>query len=146
MSIRPRKEIDAFVVGLEEFAGRTLQYRTEIGELMELAWASGRQQVFADAAFFAKFMTKAMSVMGRIGMDVEGYDKLANEFSDTSEKVLTLLRTLVKDTDEEVKQRFLQQFLVPQPAALQRMFALLAELAWVKNWQVDGKLLPWEKQ
>jgi hypothetical protein len=146
VSIQPRTEVEAFVVGLEEFAGRRLQYRTEIGELMELAWTSGRQQVFADIAFFAKFITKAMSVMGRIGMDAEGYDKLANEFRDTSEKVLTLLRTLVKDTDEEVKQRFLQQFLVPQPETLRRLFALLAELAWVKNWQVDGKLLPWEQQ
>jgi hypothetical protein len=139
-----QSSITSFLVELELHANKKLQHRSDLHRLIELSWSSGRQQVFEDVVFFAKFMTKSMEVMKRIGGDADGYDKLSNEFQSASEKVLTLLRTLVKDSDEEVKQHFVQSYLSPTPENLPRFLRLLEELAWIKNWQVDGKPLPWE--
>lgn len=96
-----------------------------------------------EAAFHAKFITRALDIMRRIGRDADGYAKMEGEFNASTEKALTLLRTLVKDSPEDVKQHFLNNFITPNEENLPRVLQLLSELQWVKNWMVDGKALPW---
>ncbi|MGH2567965.1 MAG: hypothetical protein ACRDGA_06460, partial [Bacteroidota bacterium] len=102
-----RAEIESFVRELEAYARREFAYRTEIGWFIELAWSSNRAEVLEDAAFHAKFITRSFDIMRRIGRDAEGYTKLESEFKSSTEKALTLLRTLAKDSPDEVKQHFL---------------------------------------
>ncbi|MCI0708352.1 MAG: hypothetical protein L0Y80_12810, partial [Ignavibacteriae bacterium] len=96
-----------------------------------------------DAAFHAKFITRSLDIMRRIGKDADGYAKMEGEFNASTEKALTLLRTLVKDAPDEVKQHFVQNFISPSGENLPRLLQLFSELTWIKNWMVDGKALPW---
>jgi hypothetical protein len=112
---------------------------------LEFAWASNRVQIIEDAVFHAKFVTRAFEIMRRIGRDAEGFAKMEAEFKTSTEKALTLLRTLVKDSPDEMKQHFLQNFFSPTEENLPRVLSLFTELTWVKNWMVDGKPLPWER-
>jgi len=141
MTIRP--EIATFVEQLEQFSRRQFSHREEICQLAELAWSMNKTELIEDAAFHAKFITRALEVMRRIGRDADGYAKMEGEFRASTEKALTLLRTLIKDSPDDVKQHFLKNFISPSGENLPRVLQLLSELTWIKNWMVDGKALPW---
>lgn len=141
-----RNEIRSFVDELERYARRPFAHKSELGQLLEYAWATNREQLIEDAVFHAKFVTRAFEIMRRIGRDAEGFGKIEAECKTNTEKTLTLLRTLVKDSPEEMKQHFLQTFFSPTEDNLPRVLTLFAELTWLKNWMVDGKPLPWEKR
>ena len=137
-----RPETTGFLAELESFSGRKFSYKEEIGSLIDESRASGRMQVFEDLVFFAKFLSKSFDIMKRIGPDGEGYGKIAGEFQSTVEKSATLMKTLVKDSPQELKQRFTGAFFRLDPENLSALMNLMRELAWVKNWMIDGRQLP----
>jgi hypothetical protein len=92
--------------------------------------------------FHAKFVVKSQEVMKRIGPTGEGYDKLSTEFSASVEKASTLLKTLVKEAPDEVKEQFVRMFFPVDQDSLSRLMKLFVDLSWVKNWQVDGRIIP----
>jgi hypothetical protein len=141
-----RNEITHFLDELESSSRRTFAHQQEMGEMIELAWSSGGTELLEDAAFHAKFVTRAFDIMRRIGRDADGYNKMESEFKVSSEKAMTLIRTLLKDAPDEIKQQFMDKFLAPTEENLPRVMQLFAELAWIKNWMVDGKSLPWRKK
>jgi len=137
-----RPETRKFAAELERYANRKFLFREEIGILLDEARSAGKMQVFEDMAFFAKFLSKSYDLMKRIGPDGEGYDKLSGEFSSAMEKSSTLLKTLVKDAPDESKQLFAGRLFQMDQESLSALMSLMKELAWVKNWMVDGKELP----
>lgn len=137
-----RPETGQFLADLEVFAGRKLDRKAEIGILLDESRRSDRMQVFEDLIFFAKFLSKSFDLMRRIGPDGEGYGKVAAEFQTTMEKSTTLMKTLVKDLPEATKQEFTGKFFHLDQESLSFLMQLMRELAWVKNWTVDGKPLP----
>ena len=138
-----RSEITEFVRSVEASSKRALNFPEQVAQLLECAARFGRTEVFEDAAFHAKFVLRAREVMQRVGKDGDGFDKLASEHQASLEKTTTLLRTLVKDAEEGVKQIFVKDFFALESESFSRLNGLLADLSRVKNWQVDGKPLPW---
>lgn len=137
-----RSETEQFITALELSANKKFRFREEIGLLLDEARRRGTMQVFEDLAFFAKFLSKSYDLMKRIGPDGEGYDKVAGEFRSTMEKSSTLLKTLVKETPDEVKRKFSQKFFGFDQESLSFLMSFMKEFAWVKNWMVDDKELP----
>jgi hypothetical protein len=137
-----KQETLALLSEFEHYAGRKLNFPQHVGWLLEVSQGSGKMQVFEDVAFHAKFITNSYRVMSRIGIEADGYDKLATEFKESLEKVVTLMKTLVKESDDNVKREFLTQFFQIDQESLSRLMKLLADLTWVKNWMVDGRKLP----
>lgn len=127
---------------LERFAGKKLRMQTEVGLLLDLARAQGKMQVFEDLSFHAKFLSKSFDLMKRIGPDGEGYDKVAAEFQAGLEKTNALTKTLVKESPDSVKHHFTELFFHLRQENLSAFMSLLRDLAWVKNWMVDGKPIP----
>lgn len=132
---------EEFLVILEDEGKRPLNQREALGLLLDRA-SEGMEQVFLDACFQAKFLVRAQEVMRRIGRNGEGFDKMAAEFQAGVERTTGLLRTLVKDAPEPLRHRITKEYLQLQPEALQRFLGLCADLARVKNWEVDGRPLP----
>lgn len=137
-----RPETEQFLAALELYANRKFRFGKEIGILLDEAQKTGKTQIFEDIAFFAKFLAKSYDLMKRIGPDGEGYDKVAGEFRSSMEKSTTLLKTLVKETPDEVKQQFSGKFFHLDQESLSALMNFMKEMAWVKNWMVDGKELP----
>jgi hypothetical protein len=131
-----------FLADLEVFAKRKLSFPSEVGDLVELG--ASKREVLEDIVFHAKFITNSYRVMSRIGFDAEGYDKLSAEFKESLEKASTLIKTLVKESPEEIKAKFSTRFFQLDQESLSMLMSLLADLTWVKNWMVDGKKLPIE--
>lgn len=140
-----RNEITEFIRSVEASSGRALNFPGEISQLIACADRFGMTEVFEDAAFHAKFVLRARDVILRVGKDGDGYDKLAAEHQAGLEKTTTLLRTLVKEAEDGVKQRFVKEFFPLDEESFSRLNGLLADLSRIKNWQVDGKPLPWSR-
>lgn len=136
------QRIPEFFRDLERYSKRRLEFPAEITILIEAA-SLGRSELFNDAIFHAKFVVKSQEIMKRIGPTGDGYDKLSAEFSASMEKASSLLKTLVKDSPDEAKQQILRAFFSMDPDAFSRLIKLFADLSWIKNWQVDGRAMPY---
>jgi hypothetical protein len=137
-----RETTRTFLKTLEQSANRRLLHPQEVGELIEIAAERKTLQVLHDVVFLAKFISKSAVVMKRIGLEGEGYETLAAEFRVSLEKVSTLLRTLVKESPEDMKSRFIEKFFSMDHAGMERLMDFLNDLTIVKNWLLDGNELP----
>jgi hypothetical protein len=138
----PRNIVE-FMKALETYSRRGLNFPKEVEQLVSLVHQENAQ-IFEDAIFHAKFAVKSQDIMKRIGPQGEGYDKLFSEFHASVEKTTALLKTLVKESPDDVKHHFANTFLGMNEQSFERLTKLLADLSWIKNWQVDGHPLPYE--
>jgi len=134
--LRPGTE--AFLDEVERASGNTFSRRADVGTLRELAHDCGKQQVFDDILFLAKFVSRAAKILGRPGLQTDDTAKLSAEFADQMEKASTLMRTLVKESPDETKEHFLSVYLSLRNESFQNLLDLFRELSWVKNFQVDA--------
>lgn len=135
-------DIDRYLEELHQHLGRTLSFPRDVRTLMEQARVRGTGDVFRDAIFHAKFVTKTRDVMNRIGREGEGFEKLSAEFQNSLEKSSTLLKTIVKESPEEIKQHFVREFFSMDQASLGNLLRLLEDLSRVKNFELDGHPAP----
>jgi hypothetical protein len=82
--------------------------------------------------------------MNRIGADGEGYEKLSAEFESNIQKLSSLLKEILVDARDDIRQSQTALFLSLTPDSLERLMLLLRDLTAVKDWVVDGNRLPWE--
>ena len=139
-----RTETQNLLLEIERSSDRTLNYRDEVGLLFEVALDNRSLGVFNEAIFLSKFITKSIGVMNRIGIDGDGYDKLASEFQSNVQKVSTLLRQIVERAPEEHRRSIVPFFLALTPDSLEHLMLLMVDLTIVKNWTLDGHNLPEE--
>ncbi len=95
-----------------------------------------------DLVFIAKFLSKTYDLLRRIGPDGEGFQKISAEFQANLEKANTLVKTLVKESPDALKQNIVDKYLRLDQESMTAFMELMRELAWVKNWILDGKPLP----
>lgn len=133
------KETGNLLDRIERTTGHKLRYRFEIATLIELAARNRQQSIFEDIIFFAKFLRNSYTVMQRIGTADEGYPKLSAEFRDGLEKFSTLIKTLVKEGPDEIKNSFITTFFTMSQESMNHLLQLASDLSWVKNYSIDTK-------
>ncbi|MBI5464868.1 MAG: hypothetical protein HY966_07960 [Ignavibacteriales bacterium] len=136
---------EEFLDTLERHAGRKLEFRADIAELIQWTGESMKSQLLDEAVFQAKFLVKTQEVMRRIGSGAVGFDKLSAEFAASLEKTLELLRTLVKDAPSEWHGGFEKRFLTMNQESVSDVLKLCSDLSAIKNWQLDDKPMPYAK-
>jgi hypothetical protein len=144
MSPQHHSEIAAFLDQVEKYSKRSFFFRDELSLLLEIVSLNGKESVFADLIFQAKFAVKTREVMKRIGQEADGFEKLATEFQSSVTQSIDLLRKLVEGDKEE--DEFGRKFLSVEPNSFERFMELLTDLNCIKNWQIDGKPLPYEEK
>jgi hypothetical protein len=137
-----RTETRVFVADLEKFAGRKLSFPEEIGLLVEAANEGPGRKVLEEAAFHAKFVSKTFDLMKRVGPGAEGFDKLQAELANTLRTTTALLQSLGSKFPDDARVEFEGRFLTPGEEQLTNLMQLVRDLAWVKNWMLDGKTIP----
>ncbi|MFQ5797960.1 MAG: hypothetical protein ACE5H0_04600 [Bacteroidota bacterium] len=137
--MRISEQTRRFVQELDEYSSRRLKNQEELAQIIELAQTQRKQQVLDDIAFFAKSLWNTFNVMQRTGPAGEGYDKLSILFNENYEKVSTLIRTLVKEAPEDVKDHFKVKFFSLTHEGMSQMMNLIHDVSWLKNWGIDHK-------
>jgi hypothetical protein len=139
-----RAETQNLLQEIEHSSDRTLNHRDEVGLLIEIALQHRLMEAFNEAIFLAKFVTKSMTVMKRIGDGGEGYDKLSAEFQFNVQKTSALLKQIAAKAPEDSRRNISHFFFSLTPEGLEHLMLLLSDLAIVKNWVLDGHKLPGE--
>lgn len=135
--------IPEFLSALEADGKGALSDREAVTLLLQRA-SEGMAQPFLDACFHAKFLVRSQEVMHRIGRGAEGFDQMAAEFQSGVERTMTLLRTVVKEAEAGPRDRFVRDHLQTEGGSFARFLALCHDLTRVKNWEVDGRPLPFQ--
>lgn len=137
-----RTETEELLSDVERSANKKFRHREAIGAFFESAQSNGAMNVFLDAAFLAKFLTKSFGIMKRIGVDGEGYDKLSTESESNLARVSSLLRSLNTHLPDDLRKKYDALFFSLTQESLARLLVLLDDLAMLKNWTLDGGGLP----
>ena len=122
---------------IEQTVNRKFMFRTKIQSLLEISQSKNMDGVFEDVLFLSKFLTHAYAILKREGANSETTIQLQTEFKTNLEKLHTLLRTIVKDADDTMKQDFVSSFLGMKAGNLENLLKLAHELTWIKNYQLD---------
>lgn len=141
-----RSDTERFVEELQTFSNRRLNFPENLTQILDLTRVQNMGDLLQDMIFHAKFAVKTKDVMARIGRDGEGYEKLSSEFQNSIEKTSALLKTIVKESPEDIKQYFVKNFFDLDQESFAKFMKLLEDLSWVKNWEVDGRALPAAKE
>ncbi|RPI05356.1 MAG: hypothetical protein EHM64_06860 [Ignavibacteriae bacterium] len=144
MTIRP--DITAFVRDLELYSKHRLNYPLEVSELLQIVVQTGIIDEFEEVIFISKFLVRAQEVLKRIGHETEGFNKLSAEFQSNIKRMMNLLNSFAGRADEALSQKYASIFLTPDIENVDRLVRLCSDLSWVKNWQIDGKPLPFESR
>jgi hypothetical protein len=133
-----------FIDELEIYAQRKLNYPVEVGELLQIVMQAKLINEFEGLIFQAKFLLRTQEIMKRIGPGMDGFEKLSTEFQSSMKKSIDFLNLLVERAPSDVARKLTDTFIVTETDSLNRFMKLLSDLSWIKNWQVDGKPLPYE--
>lgn len=133
-----RREIESFLDDVESYAGRKFSLRNDVALL--LGSSQGREEAFAEIVFYAKFISKALTVLKRsTGEDVS---RLEAEFGEKLGRTSTLIRTLLEGRAGDEPQKFIDRFLAPTRESMERFLELLSDLAWIKNYGLEKGRFP----
>jgi hypothetical protein len=139
-------DIAEFIANLEAFGKRKMNYPMEVGEILQIAFQTGLTNEFEDLIFQAKFLVRTREVMQHIGCEAEGFEKLSTEFQAGVKKSMDLLKMLIGRATGDVTQIYSGSFFAMDSESFDRLMKFYTDLSWIKNWQIDGKPLPYAKE
>ena len=131
------QETASRISSLLDFSQQKLHHADDLASLIELSRIHNHAQVLDDLCFVSKFLVQTKSVMGRIGSDAEGFDKLSHQFAENLEKATTFVRLLVKEAPDGVKKHFTSTYFGMTPQSLIALMELFYDISWLKNWDID---------
>jgi hypothetical protein len=140
MSVRPQTL--EFIKELERSSNHKLSFPTEVGRFLDAARQDKKMNIFEEAIFLGKFITKSAGVMKRIGPDGDGYDKLSSEVQAGIQKASSLLKSISESRPDDADAIQSTMFFAMNHEALERLMRLFGDLALVKDWVLDKKPLP----
>ncbi len=142
MTILP--SITEFISQLELFSNGKLNYPEKIRELLQIAMQTGLTQEFEELVFQAKFLMNTREVMKKNRPGGEGFEKLSAEFESSQHRSMALLKNLVERAAPELSGHYSEFFFSLDAESFIRLMNLYSDLRWIKNWQIDGKPLPFQ--
>jgi len=132
-----RSEVSRFIDSVDSFAQNRLTNKDDLAILVQLSQDQSKEQLLDDLTFHAKYVHRLYGIMQRTTPESDVYPKLSAEFTDGVEKVSSLMRTLVKEAPEEIKEKFKQLYFSMTHEGLQNLLNVAYDLSWIKNWNID---------
>ncbi|MBN1399004.1 MAG: hypothetical protein JXA06_13305 [Bacteroidetes bacterium] len=135
--------IKIFVKELEVYSKRKLFYPSEIAELLQAVSESGAEKEFEELIFQAKFLSRTREVINRVGPGTDGYDKLSLEFQSGIKKAVNTLDSILIKSSARHVSKIKSLIDSKDTEKLNYIMDLFHDLGWIKNWQIDGRPLPY---
>lgn len=139
MNLQISDETKSFINEVNIFSKNRLQKIEDLEILTELSEKDNNQNVFNDIIFISKFMTNALTIMKRIGVAGDGYDKLITEYNKGMNDVKSKIELIINNLDSEKKDRFNKKYFQITHESMSNFVILLSDLTWVKNWKLEFK-------
>jgi len=122
---------------LDALSSHSLLRRDDLAILLDVAAASGRQDVLDTLCFEAKFVSQSIRLLERVGMAAADVQRLKQELASSLERAGSSLRMLLSATGDAERVRMEDEYLALRPDAAQNLITLCHDLRWYKNLQID---------
>ncbi len=130
-----------FVNEVEKFSGINLNKKAELLRVYEECLKTGKEKVFEDLAFTAKYLRGLMRVLqnGSNNPHVNSLEQIKKDFSSNIKKVKEQIQDIISNSDEQLKKHFDENYFEMSQAGLTNLNELLSDLEWTKMYLNDQK-------
>lgn len=135
---------------LNEYSGGKIKNETDLLALIELAALSGKDKLFYDIQFAAKYLNGLGKILqtnvslaankkpgsnGGPAPDAdEAREKVMKEYKDNMMKFTAYLKDLLLDADAETRSVFDEKYLALNRTSLVNLTTLIYDLSWLKRY------------
>ncbi len=130
-----------FVNEVEKFSKTNLNKKAELLRIYEESMRTGKGKEFQELAFTAKYLRGLMRVLqnGTNNPEVTSMENIKSDFSSNIKKVKEQIKMTIKDSDEQLKKHFSDNFFAMSQEGLINLNELLADLEWAKMYLNNEK-------
>ena len=124
---------------VETSVRRKFRLREDIGLLIDAGVAAHKEEVLDEAAFVAKFLTKANEVLRREGLSSDETKNMAKEFEAKLGTLAQHIASLSGGLDAAGRRAMSERYLSMTQDGLKNLLSLAEELSWLKNFMLDTR-------
>ncbi len=130
-----------FVNDVEKFSKSKLNRKAELVRIYEEALKSGKEKLFDDLTFTAKYVQGLMRIVksGSVNPDIKNIDSIKKDFTDNMNKVVSKIKEIISSADENMKTHFEQTYFEMSQQGFVNLAELLADLEWTKMYLNDSR-------
>jgi len=130
-----------FVNEVEKFSKTNLNKKAEMLRIYEESLKSGKEKIFEDLTFTAKYLRGLMRVLqnGASNPEVPSMEKIKADFSANIKKVTDQLKDIISNAGEKLTKYFTDNYFEMSQQGLTNLNELLADLEWTKMYLNDQK-------
>lgn len=130
-----------FVDAVEKFSGEKLKRKAELIRIYEEAAKHDNMKLFEDTVFTAKYVQGLLRVVksGTQNPEVQNLESIKKDFSDNMNKVVSQLKEILDNADEESKAHFDKTYFELSQESFLNLAELLNDLEWTKMYLNDLK-------
>lgn len=120
----------------ERYAGRPFAYREDLAWMVSAGGDPVRAEAFEEAIFLAGFIVRAQGVLRRTGPEAADVENLTAELTAALGKLAALVEKMCPpDNLREVRSKYLAL----EGASFTNLQGIIAEMAILKNFEMDAK-------
>ncbi len=130
-------DADFFCDEVEKFSANNLLVKSDLKLLVLSAVSSLNEELFFSIAFTAKYVQGLLRVIQQAGTnpEIKNLAQIKNDLTENMEKITDDLRTLIANSNIEVKEKFETKYLALTAESFSNLRNLLSDLEWVKIYQ-----------
>lgn len=129
---------ESLFAAISAAAGNSLTHPKSMRALIDVA-VPDHTSTLHDIGFSAKFLVKTWNVMRRLGQDDPAREQLKTVFQEELDIVRTKISELSLRMPAAERQMLEAKFLTLSSAAFVDLLALLQDLSWLKNIEIDRR-------
>ena len=126
---------------VEKFSKNKLLVKSDVQMLVLSAISSLNEELFFSITFTAKYIQGLLRVIQQAGTnpEIKNLTQIKTDLTENMEKITDDLRTLIANSNLEVKEKFETNYLALAAESFSNLRNLLSDLEWVKIYQNQQK-------
>ncbi len=124
---------------LDQVTGNNLRKRNDIGTILELGASSGDAVMINQIIFNSTKIWNLYSKIRKLTPESEGIDLLKKEFDNAVQETLMMLKAVIAEADEEIRERFNDIYFQKTKGAVLNLIDLAHDLGELKKVQQKFK-------
>lgn len=137
--MRFSEETIDFILDIKEYSGGKLKNEFELSALIEFTINRNNSKNFENIIFKAKFLKGLSKVMVGYTENDEKREKLLEEYTTELKSLTELINTSLSDSDQVIKDSFIQKYFELTPECFMNLNLLLEDLSVCKDYFNDRK-------
>ncbi|MEW6507100.1 MAG: hypothetical protein AB1432_05060 [Bacteroidota bacterium] len=126
---------------VDQLAKGKLNFREDLGRLIDLSIQNKRIDVLEDLSFQTKYSQGLLKIVQNRGnkIDDQYFTQIQKEFAESIQKISSLIQLILSSSPEFIKQIFTEKYLQTSHSSLSNLNKLCSDLGFLKLYFNDLK-------